>query len=226
MPLSDLSAVAQDYLKAIWNAQEWSTAPVTTSWLADRMGVRPSTVSDTVKRLATQGLVKHAPYGSIELTDNGRAYAVEMVRRHRLLETFLVEALDYGWDEVHEESESLEHAVSETLMARIDAFLGHPTSDPHGDPIPSADGQPHRPDAIRLTEAGTGSPFTVVRVSDSDSDLLRYFADNGLVPGAPVTVVTRSPFADALTLNVRETDESVVLGLAASDAIWVVAAAS
>lgn len=223
MPLSDLSTNAQDYLKAIWSAQEWSEAPVTTSWLADRMHVRPSTASETIKRLSEQGFVEHAPYGSIELTDNGRAHAVAMVRRHRLIETFLVEALDYGWDEVHDESESLEHAVSETMIARIDAYLGHPTSDPHGDPIPSADGQPHRPNAVQLTDAGADTLLTVARVSDADSDMLRYFASKGLVPGAPVTVVTREPFADALTLKVRGTSDIVVLGTAASDAIWVTA---
>lgn len=221
MPLSDLSTNSQDYLKAIWSAQEWSTSPVTTTWLADRMGVRPSTVSDTIKRLAEKGLVEHAPYGTIELTDDGRAHAVAMVRRHRLIETFLVEALDYGWDEVHDESESLEHAVSETMMARIDDYLGHPTNDPHGDPIPSVDGQPHRPNAVQLTDAAADAPLMVARVSDADSDMLRYFASKGLVPGALVTVVTREPFADALTLKVEGSSDVIVLGTAASDAIWV-----
>lgn len=220
MPLSDLSTNAQDYLKAIWNAQEWSTAPVTTSWLADRMSVRPSTVSDTIKRLSEQGLVKHAPYGSIELTGVGRKHAVEMVRRHRLIETFLVEVLDYGWDEVHEESEHLEHAVSETMIERMDAYLGHPTRDPHGDPIPSADGRPHRPKATQLTAVADDS-VTVERVSDADPGMLRYFAEKGLVPGAKVTIVKRESFADALTVSVEGSRGTFALGTLASDAIWV-----
>jgi len=221
MPLSDLSISAQDYLKTIWSAQEWSTSPVTTSWLADRMGVRPSTVSDTIKRLSEQGLVKHAPYGNIELTQDGRAHAVGMVRRHRLIETFLVEVLNYGWDEVHDESENLEHAVSDRMIERIDTHLGHPTRDPHGDPIPSADGRPHRPQAIQLTAAPADDPLTVARVSDADPGMLRYFAQKGLVPTALVTIVTREPFADAITVKIKGARDTFVLGTQASDAIWV-----
>ncbi|PSR59622.1 DtxR family transcriptional regulator, partial [Nocardia sp. MDA0666] len=135
-----LSSVAQDYLKVIWSAQEWSQEKVSTKLLAERIGVSASTVSEAVRKLADQGLVEHARYGAITLTDNGRRAAVAMVRRHRLIETFLVSELGYGWDEVHDEAEVLEHAVSETLVERIDAKLGHPDRDPHGDPIPSVDG--------------------------------------------------------------------------------------
>jgi DtxR family Mn-dependent transcriptional regulator len=221
MPLSDLSNSAQDYLKAIWSAQEWSSEPVTTRWIAERIGVRASTVSDTIKRLSEQGLVEHAPYGSIELTESGRAHAVEMVRRHRLIETFLVEVLDYGWDEVHDESESLEHAVSATMIARMDVYLGHPTRDPHGDPIPTADGKAHRPQAAQLTAAPADATLTVARVSDADPGMLRYFAEKSLVPGAQITIVNREPFADALTVRVDESSDTFVLGTLASDAIWV-----
>ena len=108
MTVSDLTAPAQDYLKMIWSATEWSESPITVGAMAERMGVKPSTVSDGIRRLAKQGLVTHAPYGSIELTDAGRTHAVEMVRRHRLLETFMDQILGYGWDEVHEEAEVLD----------------------------------------------------------------------------------------------------------------------
>src|ERR1700709_1192932 len=130
MPVSELSTVAQDYLKVIWSATEWSEDPITVKQLAERMGVRAATVSDGIRRLADQGMLVHEPYGGIELTDTGRRHAVMMVRRHRLIETFLVEELGYGWDEVHDEAEVLEHAVSDPFVERIAAHPGHPRRDP------------------------------------------------------------------------------------------------
>ena len=122
----DLTPVAQDYLKTIWNAQEWSGDKVSTKMLAERIGVSASTASESIRRLADQGLVHHAKYGAVTLTDRGRRAAVSIVRRHRLIETFLVQELGYGWDEVHDEAEVLEHAVSDLLMARIDAKASTP----------------------------------------------------------------------------------------------------
>src|ERR1700733_15567505 len=122
-----LTAVAQDYLKFIWNAQEWSVEKVSTKMLADRIGVSASTASESIRKLAEQGLVDHEKYGAVTLTDAGRRAALEVVRRHRLLETFLVNELGYGWDEVHDEAKILEHAVSDRMLDRIDAKLGHPT---------------------------------------------------------------------------------------------------
>ncbi len=151
-----LSSVAQDYLKIIWTIQEWSGEKVSTKLLAERLGVSASTVSEAVRRLADQGMVDHARYGSISLTDNGRDAAVAMVRRHRLIETFLVRELGYSWDEVHDEAEVLEHAVSERMIAAIDAKLGHPERDPHGDPIPTAGGSIPAPPARALSEFGDG----------------------------------------------------------------------
>src|SRR6185312_9783623 len=147
MSVSELTNTAQDYLKVIWTATEWMPQPITVKQLAERMGVRAATVSDGIRRLAENGMLRHEPYGSIELTDAGRRHAIAMVRRHRLIETFLVETLGYGWDEVHDEAEVLEHAVSDTLVDRIDAKLGHPDRDPHGDPIPSVDGAVPTPPA-------------------------------------------------------------------------------
>src|SRR5690554_6655643 len=135
MSVSELSASAQNHLKVIWGLQEWSDDPVLPSTIAEKSGLRPSSVSGAISKLVERGLVEHEPYGAVHLTDAGRRLALDMVRRHRLIETFLVRALGYGWDEVHDEAEELEHAVSDLMVERLDAFLGHPRRDPHGDPI-------------------------------------------------------------------------------------------
>ncbi|ESV55891.1 iron dependent repressor, N-terminal DNA binding domain protein [Mycobacteroides abscessus MAB_082312_2258] len=155
---TDLTTVAQDYLKVIWTAQEWSHEKVSTKMLAERMGVSASTASESIRKLADQGLVDHEKYGAVTLTDHGRKAAVLMVRRHRLLETYLVNELGYGWDEVHDEAEVLEHAVSDLLLAKIDAKLGHPQRDPHGDPIPGPDGQVPTPRHASYRTAPTAIP--------------------------------------------------------------------
>jgi DtxR family transcriptional regulator, Mn-dependent transcriptional regulator len=222
MPVSDLSPVAQDYLKLIWSATEWSGDPITVKQLSERMGVRAATVSDGIRRLADQGLVVHEPYGAIELTDDGRRGAVAMVRRHRLIETFLVEELGYGWDEVHDEAEVLEHAVSDGLVDRIDRRLGYPARDPHGDPIPTADGTPRRPEAVPLLNAETGVPLTVVRISDADPAVLRYLGERGIGLDAVLTVDEHRAFAGDVTVNVG--DAAIVLGATAAAAVWVAGA--
>src|SRR4051812_20417106 len=216
-----VTPVAQDYLKLVWNAQEWSDAPVTTTMLAERLGVGASTVSETVRRLTDQGLLTHAPYAAIELTDAGRALAVAMVRRHRLIETFLVEELGYGWDEVHDEAEVLEHAVSDELVSRMDRRLGFPSRDPHGDPIPTADGTPRRPDAVPLLTADTGLALTVVRISDADPAVLRYLAQRGIGLDTPLSVDEHRAFAGDITVHVD--GAPVVIGAAAASAVWVAA---
>lgn len=212
MSVTELSQATQDYLKCVWTLQEWSGKSVSTTALAERLGVRTSTASDGVKKLAEQGLVEHIAYGGITLTCAGRAHAVAMVRRHRLLETYLVSALGYGWDEVHDEAEVLEHAVSDRMLDAIDTLLGHPTRDPHGDPIPSAEGDAHLPDAVPLAQAAPGMA-TVVRVSDADPERLRRFAEAGLVPDVPVEV--------ANTGAVRVGDTIIALDSADAAAVWV-----
>jgi DtxR family Mn-dependent transcriptional regulator len=219
MPVSDLSPVAQDYLKLIWSATEWASDPITVKQLSERMGVRAATVSDGIRRLADQGLVVHEPYGAIELTDDGRRGALAMVRRHRLIETFLVEELGYGWDEVHDEAEVLEHAVSDTLVDRIDRRLGYPARDPHGDPIPTADGTPRRPEAVPLLTAPSGVPLSVVRISDADPAVLRYLAERGVGLDAVLTVDEHRAFAGDVTVHLGGDD--VVLGATAAGAVWV-----
>ena len=214
MAVNDLSSATQDYLKCVWTLQEWTGEPVSMTALAERLGLRTSSASDGIKKLADQGLVDHVAYGGITLTDAGRAHAVAMVRRHRLLETYLVSDLGYGWDEVHDEAEVLEHAVSDRMIAAIDARLGHPTRDPHGDPIPSADGAANLPEAVPLALAEAGQAV-VVRLSDADPERLRRFALAGLTPDAVVTVAA----SGAVSVGGRE------LSLDGDDraAVWVTA---
>jgi DtxR family Mn-dependent transcriptional regulator len=210
--VEEISAVAQDYLKAIWSATEWGDPPITTKGLAQRFGTTAANVSDTMRRLAGQGLVVYEPYRPVSLTAEGTRHAVAMVRRHRLLETFLLTSLGYSWAEVHDEAERLEHAASDMLMERIDAALGHPAADPHGDPIPAVDGRVPAPaPVVRLCDAEPGD-YEVVRVSDEDPERLLRFASLGLEPGTAVTVVDD---AGAVVLDGRE------LVIEASDAAAV-----
>lgn len=202
-----LSSVAQDYLKIMWTVQEWSGEKISTKLLAEKLGVSASTVSEAVRRLADQGLVDHERYGAISLTDEGRQAAVAMVRRHRLIETFLVRVLGYTWDEVHEDAEVLEHAVSDRFMARIDAHLGHPRRDPHGDPIPGAGGEVEELPGGYLT-AVTEGEVVVEQVNDDDPELLRYLAGHRIVPGARIEVL--GPPAAGI-LRVRVDGVEVVL---------------
>lgn len=188
MSLTKLSDSTQNYLKIIWGITEHGTEPASTSVIAARAGLRQSSVSDAVKRLAAAGLVEHQRYGAIELTEQGREYAVSMVRRHRLIETFLVETLGYTWDQVHDEAEVLEHAVSDLMVERIDALLGHPTRDPHGDPIPSPTGEVESIAPHTLVDCSPGDRVLVERISDDDPQLLRFFAEHSITPGKRLAV--------------------------------------
>jgi DtxR family transcriptional regulator, Mn-dependent transcriptional regulator len=222
---SGLTPVAQDYLKVIWTAQEWSREKISTKMLADRIGVSASTASESIRKLAEQGLVDHAKYGAVTLTEAGRRAALAMVRRHRLLETFLVNELGYGWDEVHDEAEVLEHAVSDRLVARIDAKLGFPRRDPHGDPIPASDGQVPTPPARQLWACRDGETGTVARISDADPEMLRYFASVGINLDSRLRVLTRREFAGMISVALEShgTHSTVELGSPAARAIWVTA---
>lgn len=219
-PVGDLTSVTQDYLKVIWTSQEWSDAKVTTKLLAERLGVSASTASEGIRKLADQGLVEHERYGSVTLTDDGSAAAIGMVRRHRLLETYLVRELGYGWDEVHDEAEILEHAVSDHLIARIDAKLGHPRRDPHGDPIPQADGRVPDAGSLQLAELDVDEAGVINRISDSDSEMLRYFQEVGIDLDRTVKVIEKRPFAGTITVCVDD-GEPIHLGDIASRAIFL-----
>src|SRR5690625_1922564 len=216
----------QDDLKVVCAASEWSTEPVTTTALAARLNVAPSSVSEMMRRLAALGLVHHRPYEAIQLTEKGRSTGLAMMRRHRLIETYLVEELGYTWDEVHDEAEVLDHAISETTLDRIDAKLGHPTRAPHGDPIPSASGAVEMPDAVRLDSLYESEAGLIARISDSDPELLRHLGELGLRLDDVVRVREKSPFTGGTTISIEraEQDENVVLGQPALAAIWVVRA--
>jgi DtxR family transcriptional regulator, Mn-dependent transcriptional regulator len=221
----DLSTVAQDYLKVIWTAQEWAPEKVSTKMLAERLGVSASTASESIRKLADQGLVDHAKYGAVTLTEQGRLAALAMVRRHRLMETFLVNELGYSWDEVHDEAEVLEHAVSDTMLDRIDAKLGYPTRDPHGDPIPAPDGRVPTPPARQLSVCEDGEAGVVARISDADPEMLRYFDSVGINLDSRVRVLARRDFAGMITVSIENDGggSTVDLGSPAAQAIWVVA---
>lgn len=180
---------AEDYLKTIYAHTEWQPEPITPKVLATRLGIAPSSVTEMVKKLAAAGLIAHVPYGPLTLTDEGRLRATAVVRRHRLIETWLVRELGYTWDEVHDEAEVLEHSISDRLLEAISTHLGHPRADPHGDLIPAADGSTARVRSVLLADAPAGHSGTVLRVSDRDPAILRLLADAGIGPGSRLTVV-------------------------------------
>lgn len=174
------NVVTQDYLKTIWSAEENGQPGIAVRLLASRVGVAVSTASEKVKRLVAEGLAFHEPYGKVTLTEQGRRRALEVVRRHRLIETYLHDALGFEWDEVHEEAEILEHAISDRLLNRIDERLGNPVRDPHGDPIPSVDGSVELVAMIPLVEVAPGNRVCIARFSDSDAASLRSIESKGL----------------------------------------------
>ena len=184
------SPAADDYLKTVYAHTEWQDAPITPSVLAAKLGIAPSSVTEMVKKLAAAGLVSHVPYGAVRLTDAGTHRALAMLRRHRLIETWLVQEFGYGWDEVHDEAEVLEHTISDRLLEGIDERLGRPRFDPHGDAIPDAAGLIEREPFVLLADAPTGHSGRVLRVSDRDPDLLRALETAGLEIGGTVAVAS------------------------------------
>jgi len=178
------SPAVDDYLKTVYAHTEWQDAPITPSVLAAKLGVAPSSVTEMVKKLAAQGLVAHEPYRAVRLTPEGERRALEMTRRHRLIETWLVREFGYSWDEVHDEAEVLEHTISDRLLTAIDERLGHPRYDPHGDAIPDAGGHVEREPFVLLADAEPGHAGRVLRVSDRDPELLRAIEDAGIEVGS------------------------------------------
>jgi DtxR family transcriptional regulator, Mn-dependent transcriptional regulator len=189
-----ITAAVEDYAKAIYTLQERTGEAVGTNDLADRLGVTAASASNMVKKLASLGLVEHAPYRGVLLTPAGRRVALEVLRHHRLLELFLAEALGVPWDRVHDEAEVLEHHLSEDLEELIAAKLGHPTHDPHGDPIPTRELTVETTDTRPLHELEPGTSGTFVRVSDADPAMLRYLSDRGIAPGDRLEVADKQPF--------------------------------
>jgi len=211
----EFSPAVEDYAKAIYALEE-RDGTVTTNALACRLGVTPASASGMVRRLNELGLVTHEPYHGVQLTERGTKLALEIVRHHRLLETYLAESLGMPWDRVHAEAEVLEHHLSEELEARIAAKLGDPTHDPHGDPIPNADLTVAADDTQALAALEPGETATLARVSDAEPEMLRYLSERGIAPGAELTVVDKQPFGGPLFVHVGDETHAFGGRLAAS----------
>jgi DtxR family Mn-dependent transcriptional regulator len=196
------SEAIEDYAKAIYSLEDRTPGPVGTTVLADRLGVAPSTVTAMAKRLEELGLVDYTPYRGVNLTERGRRVALEVVRHHRLLESFLATSLDMPWDRVHAEAEVLEHYISEDLERMIAEKLGDPRRDPHGDPIPTADLAIVADETVSLAELAPGDRATFARVSDRDPEMLRFLDERGIRPGCEIAVTGRDPFDGPLYIEV------------------------
>lgn len=208
----------QNYLKEIYSL-ELDHQQVTTSMLADRFGFSPATVTGMLKKLSSHGWVTYEPYQGVNLTDDGRKIALEVLRHHRLIETYLARALNIPWDRLHDEAEKLEHVLSDYLEARIDESLGFPTSDPHGSPIPTADGAVRDSGRMRLAHLEAGSDAEIVEVYDRDPELLARLKDLGLVPGAHIAVQAVEPLDGLLTLLVG--GNPVIVGQTTASHVFV-----
>ena len=225
----DLTTVAQDYLKVIWTAQEWSLEKVSTKMLAERIGVSASTASESIRKLADQGLVDHEKYGAVTLTERGRGAALAMVRRHRLMETFLVQRARATAGTRCTTRPRCSSTRCPTMLDRIDAKLGHP------DPRPARRSDPRRrrrvptPDARQLSMCQNGDAGTVARISDADPEMLRYFDSVGISLDSRLRVLARRDFAGMISVAVKnpgsagDGETTVDLGSPAAEAIWVVA---
>ena len=216
------TSTVENYLKTILLAEERRPGDrlVTMGQISAALEVAPGTVTAMVKTLEKEGLLTYEPYGGVRLTGRGRDAAIHVLRRHRLIELFLVETLGLDWSEVHEEAERLEHAMSDKLIDRIDALLGYPSVDPHGDPIPDGSGQFREAELISLFDCPPGDAFRVARISDQGEAFLRFVERHGLKPGSQIAVEQRDPSADAVTVRPERRPE-VTIGSEAASKLWV-----
>lgn len=212
-----LSQAVEDYLKTIYKLQD--EGAVSTTDIARALDVSSASVTNMVKRLAEMKMVAYQSYKGVRLTEAGEKIALEIIRHHRLLETYLKEVLGYSWDQMHKEAEQLEHHISEEFEEKIDELLGFPTHDPHGHPIPTRDLQIVESATIPLTQAEPGQTVHIHHVSDDDSDLLHYLEDLGLLPQASVEVLGKAPFNGPLTLRVG--DEEHIVGHEVASNVFV-----
>jgi DtxR family Mn-dependent transcriptional regulator len=201
-PAAGNSEAVEDYAKAIYALAARTGEPVTTTALAARLGISPGSVTAMLKRMGEMKLVRHEPYHGVALTPAGEKVALEVIRHHRLIESYLTEALGMPWDRVHDEAEVLEHYISEELESRISDALGDPSHDPHGDPIPSAELDLADDDTVSLADLRPGRSATFTRVSDSDPAMLRYLAERAIRPGARLRVTGEQPFGGPLMVEV------------------------
>ena len=218
------SQTVENYLKAIYLAQaalDDASALVPMGQLATALGVVPGTATTMVKTLAESGLVKYEPYMGVRLTAAGEKLAALVLRRHRLIEQFLVQVLGMNWSEVHDEAERLEHAVSERLIDRIDEMLGRPAVDPHGDPIPGPEGKIHRQRYDDLLSSPLETPLLVTRVTDQDAKFLLFIEERRLKPGERISIVSRDPASDSVTVRSDAGGETTIGTRAASKVLVV-----
>lgn len=213
-----LTQAAEDYLKSIYKLQE-KGGKVSTGILAEYLDVKPASVTGMIKKLKTMNLVKHERYQGVTLTDAGTVIALEIIRHHRLLELYLFKALGVPWDGVHEEAEKLEHVISEDVEARMDAFLGYPTTDPHGSPIPDKNGVVPNTSSVPMTDLNDGQSCVVAEVSDSDSALLRHLGSFNLYPGTTFRVIEVAPFEGPFTIDIA--GQQAVIGREVAKHIFV-----
>jgi DtxR family transcriptional regulator, Mn-dependent transcriptional regulator len=213
------TSTVENYLKQLYLEQQGSEM-VPMGRVAAAMGVVPGTATSMVKALADSGLVEYEPRGGVKLTRSGEQLALHVLRRHRLVELFLVKVLGLDWSVVHDEADALEHAISDRVLDRIDALLDHPTVDPHGDPIPTAKGQLREPRRMSLADCPIETPQTVARVLDQDPEFLQFAERSGLVPGSTVVVSRREQAAEAIRIRIGRR-EDVSLGMAAAAKILV-----
>ncbi|HLB45615.1 MAG TPA: metal-dependent transcriptional regulator [Anaerolineales bacterium] len=222
--METISHTVEDYLKAIYGLQE-DAGKVSTNALAEKLGVSPASVTGMVKKLAEDRprLVDYEKHHGVTLTPAGRKIALEIIRHHRLIELYLQQALGYSWDQVDAEAEKLEHVISEDFEDRIAAILGNPARDPHGDPIPTKDGNITTPTGEPLTNLAAGRKARVARVRDDDPALLRYLAELGIIPDATVVIADKSPFDGPLHVRVGEYDDApaYALGKQVTDNVYV-----
>jgi len=203
-----ITAPIEDYLKAIYDLER-SGEPAETNAIARSLAIAPASVSGMVRRLAELGLITHERYRGARLTASGRRAALKTLRRHRVIEAYLMEALGYSWDRVHDEAERLEHAASDELIDRMAAAIGEPETDPHGAPIPTREGTLHEPELVALSTLDRGATARVDRVADESAERLRYLAELGVVPGARIEVVAREPFGGPIALRVDDSSRSI-----------------
>jgi DtxR family transcriptional regulator, Mn-dependent transcriptional regulator len=203
-----LSAAAEDYLKAMYKLHTHKER-ATTNAIARQLGVRAASATNMVKQLAKLKLVSHSPYHGAELTSQGEKVALEIIRHHRLIELYLSEVVGMTWDKVDAEADRLEHVISDEFEDRIDAALGQPVADCHGDPIPTREGIVPLAEYLPLADVAPGTDVVVRRVSDSDPAVLRYLADLGLVPNAGVSILAVAPFHGPLTIRVGTTEHAI-----------------
>lgn len=215
--LTPLTPSVEDYLKAIYHLSSQGGFAATSD-IAAMLDVAPPSVSGMVKRLSETGLIEHVPYRGVQLTAQGRRAALRMIRRHRILEVYLTRELGYDWDDVHEEAERLEHAVSDRLIERMAGALGYPQYDPHGAPIPTAAGEIEEAELFTLADAAIGRVVELRQVDDQDPARLRYLAEQGLVPGTRMTVIERQPFNGPTTVRIG--DAARVVGRDLGLTLW------